>query len=112
MGWMMLWWVLYVIWVTSDSDFCVVGLEVEVLSGRGECAWYFGVEVVDVILEVALALVGGEVEGEGLLVAHHLPLLLVEPLPVVLVQEVPVPRLVSQHSEVLEEFEGVDLGYD
>ena len=105
-----IWWVLYVIWVTSDSDFCVVGLEVEVLSGWGEGTGNLGVEVVDVLLEVTLALVGGEIEREGLLVAHHLPLLLVEPLSVVLVQEVPVPSFVSQHSEVLKKFEGVDLG--
>ena len=36
-----------------------------------------------------LSLVGGEVEGEGLLVANHSALVLVEPLAVVLVQKVP-----------------------
>jgi len=75
--------------IQSDSDFCVVGLEVEFLSGRGEGTRDFLVEVVDVIFEVALSLIGGEVEGEGLLVADHSALALVEPLAVVLVHKVP-----------------------
>lgn len=87
---------------TSDSDFCVVSLEVEILPGRGESTGDFGVEVIHVLLEVTLALVGGEIEGEGLLVAHHFPLLLVEPLAVVLVNEVAVPGFVTQHTEVLQ----------
>lgn len=97
---------------TSDSDFCVVGLEVEILSRRGEGSGNLGVEVIHVLLEVTLALIGGQVEGEGLLVAHHFPLLFVEPLAVILVDEVAVPGLVTQHTEVLQQLEGVDLGDD
>jgi hypothetical protein len=72
------------------------------LSWRCECSWHFFVEIIDVIFELAFALVGSEVEGEGLLVADHLALLLIEPLAVVLVEEVPIPGLVPEHTEVLK----------
>lgn len=79
--------------IQSDSKFCVVGLEVELLSGRGEGAGDFLVEVVKVVLELTLALVRGEVEGEGLAIADDLAFLLVEPLAIVLVDEVPASRM-------------------
>lgn len=75
--------------IQSDSDFRVVGLEVELLSWGGESTGNFLVEIVDVIFELSLSLVGGEVEGEGLLVADHSALALIEPLAVVLVHKVP-----------------------
>lgn len=96
----------------SYSEFGVVGLEVEFLAGRGECSWHFFVDFVDVVFEVALALVGSEVEGEGAPVADYLPVLLAVPLAVLLVHEVPVPGLVPEDSEVLEELEGVEFGDD
>ena len=81
-----------ILMIQSDSEFCVVGLEVELLSRWGEGAWDFLVEVVKVVLELALALVGGEIEGESLAIANNLAFLLVEPLAVVLVDEVPASR--------------------
>lgn len=96
----------------SDSDFGVVGLKVELLAGRGERAWDFFVELIDVIFKISLALVGGKVEGEGAPITHYLTILLAVPLPVLLVHEVAVPGLVPEHTEVLQKFKGVEFGDD
>jgi hypothetical protein len=96
----------------SDTQFSIVGLEVELDTGRTERSRDFIVEIVDMFLELSLALSGGKVEGEHLGILGDLELPRRLPAVVLLVHEVAIPGFVSEDTEVLEELERNGLGDD
>ena len=96
----------------SDSEFSVVGLEVEFVARRSKSSRHLLVQVSHVSLELALAVGCCQVEGELFGVLHFLTLLGVEPNVITLVHEVLVPCLVPQNTEVLQQLQRVHFGYN
>jgi len=98
--------------IESDSQLRVVGLEVEFCAWRSHSSRDLVVQLVYVGLEVVFAILGSQVERESLGILNDLALLGTEPNVVVLVHEVPVPGLVTENTEVLDKFQGIQLGYN
>ena len=96
----------------SDAQLSIVGLEVELGSGRTHGSRHLLVEIVDVLLELSLSLGGRQVEGEGLGVLGDFELTRRLPASVLFVHEVSVPGLVPEHSEVLEQLKRDGFGDD
>ena len=106
-----MWWSYLCSKARSNAELGVVGFKVELGAGWREGSWYFLVEIVEVTLELALALRSDEVEWKSFIILHYLSLISCEPPVLMLVHEISIPSLVPEHTEVLQQFQWIHFWY-
>lgn len=100
-----------ILWLAlSHAQLSIICLEVELCSRSAECSGYLVVEFIHVGFELALSLRSGQIEWESLIILNFLSLFFCKPNIILLVHEVTVPSLVSEDTEVLDEFQRIDFG--
>lgn len=89
----------------SDTNFCVICLEIEFLSSRSQNTRVFLIVIIDIFLKDPLTRRSSQIPWESLPISNNSEFLFSVKAFILFVEEISVPSLAPQHSEVKQQLE-------